>query len=242
MLNLNTTMLKRFFTGLIFFALSQLIYTNAYSQPQYVGPAQLAGIKILGSAGGCLTCHDVDSVPAANKTNVKTDACTAAFSSNHNYNALKTCLTPATPVANVCTSPLILDTASDTCVNPPSVNPISSVGSGIAKPCVKADLTGTWTAVVNDTGSNSTEQCKIIVNSAGKLTSGSCKDIQRNAIYTFRSGSATINSQCNISLTIKFNNGAVSKSTGAISRYRDTIIGTHKNNLGNFGTFSAVKY
>jgi hypothetical protein len=124
----------------------------------------------------------------------------------------------------------------------PPITPIVSMDSGVAKPCVKADLTGRWTAVVNDTGSNSTEQCKIIVNSAGKLTSGSCKEIQKNASYTFRSGLATINSQCNISLTINFNNGVVSKSTGAISRYRDTIIGTHKNNLGNFGTFSAVKY
>jgi hypothetical protein len=235
MLNLNTTMLKRFFTGLIFFALSQLIYTNAYSQPQYVVQAIIAGVPDI----SCLTCHT--SMTGGSNT-LKTDTCTTAFRSNHDYNALNTCLNPATPVANVCTSPLILDTASDTCVNPPSVKPISSVGSGIAKPCVKADLTGTWTAVVNDTGSNSTEQCKVIVNSAGKLTSGSCKDIQRNAIYTFRSGSATINSQCNISLTINFNSGTVSKSTGAISRYRDTIIGTHKNNLGNFGTFSAVKY
>ena len=112
----------------------------------------------------------------------------------------------------------------------------------VEKPCVKADLTGRWTAVINDTGSNSIEQCKIIVNSAGKLTSGSCKDIQRNTSYTFRSGSTTINSQCSISLTINFNNGTVSKAIGAINRARDLIVGTFKEKAGNFGTFSAVKY
>lgn len=117
-----------------------------------------------------------------------------------------------------------------------------AAGTGLAKPCVKADLGGTWTGVVNDTGSNGIEQCKIVINSAGTITSGSCLDIQSNTKYQPSSGSATINSQCNVNLTIKYPNGAVSQSSGGMSRGRDTIIGVYKNNLGNFGTFSAVKY
>ena len=50
-------------------------------------------------------------------------------------------------------------------------------GPLVATSCVKADITGTWTAVINDTGSNSTERCTLVVNSAGNLTSGSCSDL-----------------------------------------------------------------
>ncbi|MCX7107970.1 MAG: hypothetical protein NTV66_10455 [Methylococcales bacterium] len=128
---LNTNTLKRFLTGLILLALSQVIYTNAYSQPYYVPIAQVAGIKILGTAG-CLTCHTTDSSQNANRTNVKTDACTAAFSSNHDYNALKTCLTPVTPVAKVCALPLVSN--GTTCVAAPKLGTgVNTVGNTTGK-------------------------------------------------------------------------------------------------------------
>ena len=100
-----------------------------------------------------------------------------------------------------------------------------AAASEVATPCVKSDLTGTWTAVINDSASNSTERCKMVVNSAGKFTSGSCSDIQKKVTYKLRSGSTTINNQCNVSFTINFNNGIVSKSVATISRDRNTIIG-----------------
>ena len=118
----------------------------------------------------------------------------------------------------------------------------NAAGSGAAKSCVKADLTGTWTAVINGMGSNSTQKCKMVVNSAGKLISGSCLDIQTDNTYQPTSGSATINSQCNVNLSTSYTNGAVSQASGGMSRGRDTIIGIYKNNLGDFGSFSAVKY
>ena len=162
---LNTINLKRLFSGLIFFALSQLIYTNAYSQPQYVAPAQLAGIKILGSAGGCLTCHAVDSVPAANKTNVKTDACTAAFSSNHDYNALKNCLTPVTPVAKVCVLPLVSN----------------------GKVCVAAPKLGTGvTTIGNTTGKAAVDSYSINCETGTSYLSAAVQDMPK--VYTPRVG------------------------------------------------------
>ncbi len=108
-------------------------------------------------------------------------------------------------------------------------------------PCSKADLAGSWLAVVNTTGSNSIQKCTIAFNTIGKITSGSCLDMQSK--YTFPvSGSSSINSQCGVSLTISFNSGGVLKANGAISRGRDTIIGAFANAKGNFGTLSAVKY
>ena len=91
---LNTPILKRFFSGLIFFALSQLIYTNAYSQPQYVNQAIIAGVPDI----SCLTCHT--SITGGSNT-LKIDACTTAFRSNHDYNALNTCLNPAVTSFNI---------------------------------------------------------------------------------------------------------------------------------------------
>jgi hypothetical protein len=118
----------------------------------------------------------------------------------------------------------------------------NAAGSGTAKLCVKADLTGTWTAVINDLSSSSTQKCKMVVNGAGNLTSGSCKDIQTNDTYQPSSGSATINSQCDVNISIRYTNGAVSQASGGVSRGRDTIIGVYKNNYGGYGSFSAVKY
>jgi hypothetical protein len=108
-------------------------------------------------------------------------------------------------------------------------------------PCNKSDLAGSWLAVVNTTGSNSIQKCTIAFNTIGNITSGSCLDMQSK--YTFPvSGSSSINSQCGVSLTISFNSGGVLKANGAISRGRDTIIGTFTNAKGDFGTLSAVKY
>ena len=72
-----------------------------------------------------------------------------------------------------------------------------AAASEVATPCVKSDLTGTWTAVINDTASNGTERCKMVVNSAGKFTSGSCSDIQKKVTYKLKSGSTTINNPKN---------------------------------------------
>jgi hypothetical protein len=119
---------------------------------------------------------------------------------------------------------------------------VQAAGTGLAKPCVQADLAGTWTAVINDLSASATQQCKMVVNSAGKLTSGSCLDIQSNTIYQPNSGSIKINSQCNVSLSISYTNGGVSKASGGVSRGRDTIIGVYTNNYGGYGSFSAVKY
>ena len=126
---LNTTMLKRFLTGLILLTLSQLIYTNAYSQPQYVTPAQLAGIKILGSAGGCLTCHTVDSLPAANKTNVKSGY--QAALGNQNYATLKAFIEKSTVVS--CVLPKILNPVNKTCVVATTKTAIVGLANGVAK-------------------------------------------------------------------------------------------------------------
>ena len=157
-------MLKRFLTGLILLTLSQLIYTNAYSQAIYVGMAQQAGIKTLGTAG-CLTCHTTDNSQNANKTNVKTDACTAAFSSNHNYNALKTCLTPATPVAKVCVLP--------------------SVSNG--KACVAAPKLGTGvTTIGNTTGKAAVDSYSINCETGTSYLSAAVRDMLK--VYTPRVG------------------------------------------------------
>ena len=85
----------------------------------------------------------------------------------------------------------------------------NAAGSGAAAPCVRADLTGTWTAVINGMGSYSTQKCTIVVNNAGVLTAGSCKDIKTNTVYKPRSGSATVNAQCNVNFSIIYTNGAV---------------------------------
>ena len=119
----------------------------------------------------------------------------------------------------------------------------NAAGSGVALPCVQADSSGTWTAVINDLSRSVTQQCKMVINSAGKLTSGSCLDIQSNTIYQPNSFSIKVNSQCNVSLSISYtNNSAVSKASGGMSRGRDTIIGIYTNNYGGYGSFSAVKY
>ena len=112
----------------------------------------------------------------------------------------------------------------------------------VSTPCVTTDFTGTWTATVSGTASYSVESCSLIFNSSGVLTSGSCFDIQTNTQYRLSSGNGTITSQCAIQLNLYFVNGAVSVANGSISRGRDTVIGSFKNNLGDFGTFSAVRY
>jgi len=109
-------------------------------------------------------------------------------------------------------------------------------------PCSKGDLAGSWLAVVNTTGSNSIQKCTIAFNTIGKITSGSCLDMQSKYTFPVSGSSSSINSQCGVSLTISFNSGGVLKANGAISRGRDTIIGTFTNAKGNFGTLSAVKY
>jgi hypothetical protein len=109
-------------------------------------------------------------------------------------------------------------------------------------PCNKADLAGSWLAVVNATASKSTQQCTIVINKLGIVTSGSCLDMQTKLKFTATSGSSTIKTQCSVSLNITFKNGLVTTASGAMSRGKDTIIGTFTNTLGNFGTLSAVKY
>ena len=109
-------------------------------------------------------------------------------------------------------------------------------------PCNKADLEGSWLAVVNATASKSTLQCTIVINKLGIVTSGSCLDMQSKNKFTATIGSSTIKTQCGVSLNITFRNGLVTTANGAMSRGKDTIIGTFTNTLGNFGTLSAVKY
>ena len=109
-------------------------------------------------------------------------------------------------------------------------------------PCNKADLAGSWLSVVNTTGLNSTQNCTIAINKLGILSSVSCLDMQSKLTFTAKSGFSNITKQCSVSLTISFNNGGVLKANGAISRGRDTIIGTFTNAKGNFGTLSAVKF
>jgi hypothetical protein len=108
-------------------------------------------------------------------------------------------------------------------------------------PCNKADLAGSWLAVVNTTGSNSIQKCTIAFNTIGKITSGSCLDMQSK--YTFLvSGSSSINSQCGVSLNLSHKNLVVITANGAMSRGKDDIISTFTNTLGKFGSISAVKY
>ncbi len=108
-------------------------------------------------------------------------------------------------------------------------------------PCNKADLAGSWLAVVNTTGSNSIQKCTIAFNTIGKITSGSCLDMQSK--YTFLvSGSSSINSQCGVSLNLSLKNLVVITANGAMSRGKDDIISTFTNTLGKFGSISAVKY
>jgi hypothetical protein len=109
-------------------------------------------------------------------------------------------------------------------------------------PCNKADLAGSWLAVVNTTGLNSTQNCTIAINKHGILSSVSCFDVQSQVKFTAKSGFSNITKQCGVNLTMSFNSGGVLKANGAISRGRDTIIGTFTNAKGNFGTLSAVKY
>jgi hypothetical protein len=108
-------------------------------------------------------------------------------------------------------------------------------------PCSKGDLAGSWLAVVNTTGSNSIQKCTIAFNTIGKITSGSCLDMQSK--YTFLvSGSSSINSQCGVSLNLSLKNLVVITANGAMSRGKDDIISTFTNTLGKFGSISAVKY
>jgi hypothetical protein len=127
---LNTTMLKRFLTGLLVILASQLIIQNSYASPSFVPQAITAGIP----NASCSTCHTTN--PGLSTT-VKTDACTNAFKSsgNSNYNALKNCLTPVTPVAKGCVLPLVSN--GKVCVAAPKLgNGVTTVGSTTGKAAV----------------------------------------------------------------------------------------------------------
>ena len=128
----------------------------------------------------------------------------------------------------------------------------NAAGSVAAKTCVRADLTGRWTVIMNETGGAvnpfTTQRCTMIINSVGMLTLGTCIDIESSNMWASQTNpprKATIDAQCNVSFSFgSYNTLSVagSKAIGAINRGRDVIVGTFKQNAGNFGTFSAVKY
>ena len=101
-------------------------------------------------------------------------------------------------------------------------------------------LVGGWFGVINGVASESTQECLIRADSSGNLT-GSCQDVRSNDyLSVISSGSSTFNNQCVVSLTITFTNGAIATSRSMINKAGDTLIGTYKNSLGDYGTFSGI--
>jgi hypothetical protein len=125
----------------------------------------------------------------------------------------------------------------------------NAAGSVAEKTCVRADLTGRWTVIMNETGGVvgpfATQRCTMIINSVGILTLGTCIDIESSGMWASQTNpppKATIDAQCNVSFSFVSSHLVRSKAIGAINRGRDVIVGTFKEKAGNFGTFSAVKY
>ena len=120
-------MLKRFLTGLLVILASQLIIHNSYASTSFIVPAITAGI----TNATCLTCHT--SMDGGSNA-IKPDACISAFrvSSPKDYNALKTCLTPATPVAKACDLPFVSNGMA--CVAAPKLGKgVTTVGNTTGK-------------------------------------------------------------------------------------------------------------
>jgi hypothetical protein len=100
-------------------------------------------------------------------------------------------------------------------------------------------LVGVWFGVVNGVSPKSTQECSIKIDASRNLT-GYCHDIQKDYVYVIKNGSATFDNQCVVSFNISYTNGATSTSRAIINKAGDTLVGTYKNNYGDYGTFSAI--
>ena len=100
-------------------------------------------------------------------------------------------------------------------------------------------LVGVWFGVVNGVSPKNTQECSIKIDASRNLT-GYCHDIQKDYVYAIKNGVATFDNQCVVSFIINYKNGASSTSRAMINKAGDTLVGTYKNNYGDYGTFSAI--